>query len=288
MSNVESQPSVKEFREWFTGVVEAGKDRLEGPHRLKEACVYALCSGGKSIRPMIVYYLGQSFNPEIDLSEAALSVEYFHTASLISDDLPCMDNSELRRGKPSLHRHVDEACALLASYGLITKAFEEIHRAGKMSPFENRESLCSKALGFAANRAGLDGATGGQYDDLYLQEPGIDEIMQVIERKTVGLFELAFVLGTLFGSGRAELFDLAVRAGGHYGRAFQMADDIDDRVEDADKKINIVNHLGIQKTKELIETELAGFTETLMLMGVDAPAFSFMRERLQNQLISAG
>src|SRR5271155_2067965 len=95
--------------------------------KLRDACEYALKSGGKRFRPLLVLLVAEGVGNDLNVYEAALSVEFFHTASLIADDLPCMDNEDERRNKPSLHKVYGEAIALLASYALITAAFDKIY-----------------------------------------------------------------------------------------------------------------------------------------------------------------
>ena len=95
--------------------------------KLRDACEYALTNGGKRFRPLIVILIAEALGNGLNVFEAALSVEFFHTASLVADDLPCMDNDDERRDKPSLHKVYGEAIALLASYALITAAFEKIY-----------------------------------------------------------------------------------------------------------------------------------------------------------------
>ena len=92
--------------------------------KLRDACEYALTNGGKRFRPLIVLMVAEALGQGLNVNEAALSVEFFHTASLIADDLPCMDNEEERRSKPSVHKVYGESIALLASYSLICSAFE--------------------------------------------------------------------------------------------------------------------------------------------------------------------
>ena len=155
---------------------------------LRDACEYALLNGGKRIRPLIVFITAQALNKNSDVFDAALSVEYFHTASLIADDLPCMDNDDFRRDKPALHKVFGEATALLASYALITAAFEKVYESAKA-----HTELCPLALYEASKAAGIHGATGGQYFDLYSKELSLENIKTIIEKKTVRLFEIAFL-----------------------------------------------------------------------------------------------
>jgi len=95
--------------------------------KLRDACEYALKSGGKRFRPLLVLLVAEALGNNLNVLDAALSVEFFHTASLIVDDLPCMDNEEERRSQPTLHKIYGESIALLSSYALICAAFEKIH-----------------------------------------------------------------------------------------------------------------------------------------------------------------
>ena len=98
-----------------------------GPPRLNEATDYSLAAGGKRLRPILVLAAADLFGaPEFSAEPAAAAVEYIHTYSLIHDDLPCMDNDDLRRGRPTLHKKFDEATALLAGDTLLTHAFLQL------------------------------------------------------------------------------------------------------------------------------------------------------------------
>ena len=95
--------------------------------KLRDACEYALLSGGKRLRPIIVMMVADGLGHDLDVAPAALAVEFLHTASLVADDLPCMDNDDERREKPSLHKAYGESVALLASYSLIFAGYEKLH-----------------------------------------------------------------------------------------------------------------------------------------------------------------
>ena len=112
----------------FEKVLRESLVAFEEGSSLSKAVSYALLSGGKRIRPLLVLQIAKALGKEV-VFDAALSVEYFHTASLIADDMPCMDDDEVRRGMTCLHIKYGEATALLASYALITAAFERIHQA---------------------------------------------------------------------------------------------------------------------------------------------------------------
>jgi geranylgeranyl diphosphate synthase type II len=146
------------------------KDLLEnfGPGSvLKEACIYSLLTGGKRFRPAIVLMVAKALNKGFDVLDAAIAVEYFHTASLIADDLPCMDNDDERRNKPSLHKAFNETTALLASYALISAGYRAIWQNGQKN--DKDLNKLSVALEVASFNTGILGATGGQFLGLYLR-----------------------------------------------------------------------------------------------------------------------
>src|SRR5437016_8742652 len=99
---------------------------------LRDACEYSLQTGGKRFRPAIVYMVTDALKSKNDVTDAALAVEFFHTASLIADDLPCMDNDDFRRGRPTTHKVYPESVALLASFALIAAGFEYIAMNSKV------------------------------------------------------------------------------------------------------------------------------------------------------------
>ena len=210
--------------------------------RLSAACRYALMGGGKRFRPAIVHMMGKGVGKEVDLSESALAVEYFHTASLVADDFPCMDDDDVRRGRPSLHRQFGEGVALLASYALISEGYAAIGRSG--ARMKNKEWLPA-VLACATENTGALGATGGQYLDLF--PPKLDEetVLTILRMKTVTLFELAFVLGWVFGEGDPAQLAQVKKAAHHFGMAFQIADDIEDFARDQVRATSLISSRGL-------------------------------------------
>src|SRR5690242_20600502 len=210
--------------------------------KLRDACEYALTNGGKRFRPLIVLLIAEALGNGLNVFESALSVEFFHTASLIADDLPCMDNDDERRDKPSLHKVYGEAIALLASYALLTAAFEKIYcNAAVMqmapSPFCHfSDRACTVALESATRCAGILGATGGQFLDLFPPNQNLETVKQTIYKKTVTLFEVSFVFGWVFGGGDLNKLDKVKKAAHHFGMAFQTADDLIDMLQDEKKQ----------------------------------------------------
>ncbi len=262
--------------------------------KLRDACEYALTNGGKRFRPLIVYFVADALGNGLNVSEAALSVEFFHTASLIVDDLPCMDNDDERREKPSVHKIYGETIALLASYSLITAAFEKIHRnaevlKGSGLPFSSvADHVASVALESAARCAGIVGATGGQFFDLFPPTLTLDSIRQIIYKKTITLFEVAFVFGWLFGGGEFQLLSMVRKLAYHFGMAFQIADDIGDIRQDEKKSqdINLARFVGKERAAALFEEEMRHVDKVMQHLKLDTPSFQKMYQMLNSYAVA--
>ncbi|NGX50979.1 MAG: Farnesyl diphosphate synthase [Chlamydiae bacterium] len=252
---------------------------LGDQNKLRDACEYALLSGGKRIRPLIVMMTAGALANNLDVLEACLSVEYFHTASLIADDLPCMDNDDLRRSKPTLHKKFGEAVALLASYSLISAGYEKIFQSVQVlskqrEPFRERASeTCVIALDSATRCAGISGATGGQFKDLFPEDGTIEEVLDVIYKKTVTLFEISFVFGWIFGGGDLNVVDRVRDCAYHFGMAFQISDDLSDMEQDSSGSLNIAHTLGKERATLLFEEEVDLFIQKLKKLGLMSPEF---------------
>lgn len=259
-------------------------------NKLRDACEYALTNGGKRFRPLIVYFVADALGHGLNVSEAALSVEFFHTASLVADDLPCMDNDDERRDKPSVHKVYGETIALLSSYALITAAFEKIHRNAEVlkaagPPYSSSADLvASFALESASRCAGILGATGGQFYDLFPPSLTLESIRQVIYKKTVTLFEVAFVFGWLFGGGDFQALAQVRKLAYHFGMAFQIADDMGDVRQDEKKcqDINIARFVGKERAWTLFEDEMRHVEKLMKLLKLDTPSFFKMHQMLQS------
>lgn len=239
---------------------------------LAEACRYALSGDAKRFRPTIVFMMG---GEGAAVQEAAMAVELFHTASLVADDLPCMDNDDLRRNRPSLHRAFDEATALLASYALIAEGYACLARCGGSERLQ-------LALENAAANTGAKGATGGQHLDICPPNHNLDTILEVLEKKTVTLFEVAFVFGWLFGGGAIEKLPNVKRAAHHFGMAFQIADDLSDLKADSERHaVNLGLLLGVEGAKKRLEEASCGFMQELKALELEKSELAQLIELLK-------
>ncbi|MGG2398639.1 polyprenyl synthetase family protein [Pseudomonas sp. SH1-B] len=203
---------------------QAPRDELK---RLYQAMRYSVMNGGKRVRPLLVYAACEALEGEIERADgAACAVELIHAYSLVHDDLPAMDDDDLRRGQPTTHKAFDEATAILAGDGLQSLAFEVLaDRRRNPQDAEVRLQMLS-ALGTAAGPAGM---VGGQAIDLGSVGLQLDQqALEVMHRhKTGALIEASVLLGAL-ASGKAD--DLSLKALLQYARAiglaFQVQDDI--------------------------------------------------------------
>lgn len=271
------------FEENFKSLLEKEFLKIKEESLLKDALYFALTNGGKRLRPLIVDLVGKALNKNQNVEASLLSIEFFHTASLIADDLPCMDNDDLRREKPSLHKEFGEATALLASYGLITKAFEKIYENLETSTLKEKQKRANLALKEVSFAAGIGGATGGQFLDLFAQKPTLKQIYEIIEKKTARLFEVSFLLGWLFGGGNLKGLSMVKKLGYHFGFAFQIADDLQDIKEDQkkEKKINIALHVGKKRAEELFEKHISKFENYLEKLNIKTESFIYLVDKVK-------
>lgn len=245
--------------------------------KLKEACRYALLNGGKRFRPAIVLMCAKALGKNYPVLDAAIAVEFFHTASLIADDLPSMDNDDVRRNKPSLHKAFGEATALLASYALISAGYHSIYKNAKLLE-EEREERALIAFENASYNTGILGATGGQFLDLFPPDQESSTLKQVLNKKTVTLFEIAFVFGWVFGGGDLQKIDIVKQLAYHFGMAFQIVDDLDDVSQDdkQKKEVNFVSVIGLKPALNLFNEEITALKCKLKELSLDTEEFLAM------------
>ena len=225
---VELSGWLSEARAWAERELERALARAgDAPPRLHEALRYAVTGGGKRLRPAVVRLVGRALGAEdAALAPPAVALELVHTYSLVHDDLPCMDDDDLRRGRPTVHVAYDEATAVLVGDALLTLAFEVLSAA----PAERAGRLVA-VLAAAAGGAGM---VGGQVLDLTLpREAGLAALLDMHARKTAALFGAAAEMGAV-AAGAGEASCAAARAYGlALGRCFQATDDLLDVTGDA-------------------------------------------------------
>jgi len=197
-----------------------------GPQEIREAMIYSLEAGGKRLRPILTLAVAETLGKKDDqVLDVACALELVHTYSLIHDDLPAMDDSDMRRGKPTCHRVYGDAIAVLAGDALLTLAFEVVARYGLKSGQFKKAILISSELSKAA---GLKGMIGGQVLDLKAEgrELSLLEIENISIMKTGALLKASVMCGAIAaGAGKKERASLE-RYASNIGTAFQIIDDI--------------------------------------------------------------
>ena len=258
-----------------------------GEDIVHNAMKYSLGIGGKRIRPVLVLEFCRLCGG--DINEAlpfAAAIEMIHTYSLIHDDLPCMDDDDMRRGMPSCHKKYGEEYALLAGDGLLTRAFGII--AESDMAIKSPETAV-KAIATLSSLAGADGMIGGQVVDLRNEDKlcSLDVLRTMDSLKTGALIKCAAVLGVIVAKGNDNMMRAAVSYAENLGHAFQIVDDILDVIgdekelgkpigSDADSnKSTYVSILGLDKSKEFAEKLTENAVEALDIFGNEG---DFLRE----------
>ena len=227
--------------------------------RVKEAMSYSLLAGGKRIRPNLLYETLKGYGKQESCGdEYAAAIEMIHTYSLIHDDLPAMDNDDLRRGRPTCHKQFDEATAILAGDGLLTFAFETCAKA------ETPSDIKVRCIAMLARMAGADGMVHGQ--DLDMNESRCTDwnyLVDVHTYKTGCLLSIPLMIGACLCGQSEDIIEQWHSIGNMIGLAFQIQDDILDvqltpeqfgksNSDARNEKVTSVTLLGMDKAEKMM------------------------------------
>ena len=263
--------------------VENGIDTLipppaTRPARLHEAMRYSMEAGGKRIRPVLVILASELYPSSRNPLAAAVAVECLHTYTLIHDDLPAVDNSDLRRGRPSCHKKFDEATAILAGDALLTYAFQLLAHT-----YDDVPELATALVGDLATASGSQRLIGGQMEDILNENKAIgsDTLQYIHANKTAALLTAALTMGLRFCNPCPRQIETIRRVGNHLGLAFQIIDDVLDATSDsetmgkpvgndaaADKSTYVVLH-GIDGARKEAERHTEKAIEATEVLGGD-------------------
>ncbi len=245
--------------------------RSEPQSLLFDAMEYSLLAGGKRLRPIFAFEFCRLCGADWKKAAPfAAAVEMIHTYSLIHDDLPCMDNDDFRRGRPTNHKVYGEAIAVLAGDALLTDAFTLASTADCKTLKEMQD-----AIGILSECAGSRGMVGGQVLDIMAENRELteQEVLDIQSRKTGCLIRAACALGAIAGGATQEQFDAACQFAAGLGLAFQIRDDMLDiigtqeemgkGVGTDEKKNTFVKLYGIEKCEELVQTYTNYATDAL-------------------------
>jgi geranylgeranyl diphosphate synthase type II len=226
---------LQKHRDHVNRTLAAYLPQVRGPaFRVVEAMHYSLFAGGKRLRPILCLAGAEAVGGDAgEAMPVACALEMIHTYSLIHDDLPAMDDDDLRRGQATCHKKFDEATAILAGDGLLTEAFRII--ADAAPKFSGREAVLLEVLQLVAQAAGYQGMVGGQMLDLMAEGRKIThkELETVHRMKTGALLTAAVRSGALVGGGSRQEVTQLTNYGEKFGLAFQITDDILDVEGDA-------------------------------------------------------
>ena len=255
-------------------------DEIARPKRLMDAMRYSSLGGGKRLRPFLVVESATVFGvPREAALLAGAALECIHCYSLIHDDLPAMDNSDLRRGRPTLHKKTDDATAILAGDGLLTLAFDiisrdEIHRDPTVRLLLTRGLARASGLGGMVGGQMLDLAGEGRFGD---REPV--DVARLQQMKTGALLRYGCIAGAILGQASQKEYQALDDYGKALGEAFQIADDLLDVEGDAAAlgkpsgqdaalgKTTFVTQLGIEGAKQRVRDLLARGDAALSIFG---------------------
>jgi len=205
-------------------------NKLDAPPIIKESMIYSLEAGGKRIRPLLLFATLDSFGVEPQKGLfAASAIEMIHTYSLIHDDLPSMDNDDLRRGKPTNHKVFGDAIAILAGDALLTYSFEVI---GNIPPEIASDATKLKLVIELAKAAGTEGMVGGQVADMEGEGKSLtlEELEYIHIHKTGKLLKFSVLAGAIMANATQDQLENLSSFAHHLGLAFQIQDDILDLV----------------------------------------------------------
>jgi len=231
--------------------------------RTQQASISAIMNGGKRLRPFLVIETAKLFDiNDPRILRIASAIECVHCYSLVHDDLPSMDDDDMRRGQPTLHKKYDEATAILAGDGLLTLAFEILADEKTHKDSDVRAKLCLEL----AKASGLNGMVGGQMYDLQAESStdllNMQEIKNIQNLKTGKLIQCAVKIGAIVGGANAQQIQCLQNYASNIGLAFQVTDDLLDALGDeivmgksvrkdgAKNKATFVSLLGADKTKK--------------------------------------
>mgnify|MGYP003301094731 CR=1 FL=1 len=263
-----------------------------GEDVVHQAMKYSLSVGGKRIRPVLTLEFCRLCGGEINKAlPFAVAAEMIHTYSLVHDDLPCMDDDDMRRGMPSCHIKFGEEYALLAGDALLTRAF------GVLTESEASPEAVVKAVSLLSELSGVSGMIGGQVVDLKNEDrPCTIEVLETMDSlKTGALIKCASLLGVIAAGGNPKQYEAARCFSENLGHAFQIVDDILDVIGDEKElgkpigsdresgKSTYVSVLGLEKSQQYAKDITAKAIEALSIFGDDADFLKELAEKLINR-----
>lgn len=269
---------------------------LELEKNLIDSMSYSLMAGGKRVRPALVLEFAEACGGNSDKAmPAAAAVEYIHTYSLIHDDLPCMDDDDFRRGKPSNHKVYGEDISLLAGDALQSLAFKTLSLPSFVNDVGAKNAI--RCVNILSVYCGAEGMVGGQVIDIEHENKnaGIEIISEMDRKKTGALIKSACEMGCVCGGGSEKQISAARKYGECIGLAFQVMDDILDVTSTGEtlgkpvgsdlenNKSTYVSLLGIEKCREIVKEQTQQAIEALKAFDSDTTALKELALKLSDR-----
>ncbi|MBO6133567.1 MAG: polyprenyl synthetase family protein [Lachnospiraceae bacterium] len=299
MKNFDESLSEKSSEAWriVSSFLPIDQGRMDN---VVEAMNYSVEAGGKRLRPLLMMECYRAFNGSGKVIEPFMAaIEFIHTYSLIHDDLPQMDNDEMRRGQPATHVKFGPGMATLAGDGLLNYAFETALRGYDREYLgDDSKDLVTAAMKLLFSKSGLSGMLGGQALDVYSEKNGVllnqENIDYIYKNKTAALFEAAGMVGAILAAADESQVSTLRDSLSAVGYAFQIADDILDIEGDAVKlgkpigsdekngKNTYVSLVGIEQSKKDVEKLTNEAISGLEKLDIKGDSKSFLRELFMN------
>ena len=266
--------------------------------RVVEAMKYSVLNGGKRLRPFLLNETGKLFGLNFEETlRPAVSLECLHSYSLIHDDLPAMDNDDLRRGKPTCHKQFDEATAILAGDGLLTYAFEIL---SSQQTCKDEKTRCELISLLATGAGAFEGMVAGQMLDLIAEELPQNEdseqlIQHIEEMKTGRLIRYACEAGAVLGNASCEQRQALIDYSRKIGIAFQIADDILDvegeqalvgktlNKDSTQGKVTFVSLYGLENAKKIAQDLITEAQQIISIFGEKAQTLQDLAQYIINR-----
>lgn len=269
------------------------KAKEDNPGKLTQAMEYSVMNGGKRLRPILVLAAYELFKNDIKKAlEPACGIELVHCASLVLDDLPCMDNADIRRGKPATHKVYGESTAILASAALFALTFDIFSKIPsiKINEFVHE----------TAKTMGSNGMTKGQMMDLesFSKESSIEELRKVYYSKTGILFCNSVKIGAMLGKAKKTELKALEDYAKALGLAFQIRDDILDvvssekeigkgiKTDERNKKLSYPLVIGVEKSKVVLKEEIGNAKAVLKIFGSKAEALVLIADFIGESVLT--
>lgn len=263
------------------------------PSRIHEAMLYSMKAGGKRLRPVLALAACDLFADSEAALPAAIALECLHTYSLVHDDLPSIDDGDLRRGNPTCHKQFDEATAVLAGDALLTYSIQLLCRSYRSQP-----EIALKLVDILSDTAGSEKLIGGQMEDILGESAAVDEegLKFIHLNKTSALIEASLEMGAVVGKATSSQIQSIRAYGRSIGLAFQVIDDILDATSDAAtlgkdigsdanlEKTTYISLYGLEKSRAIAEELSAQAIESCHELPGDAPFLVGLAKHLSSRL----